>query len=93
MLELVSNDRPLHIGTTYKIIRQPVSVVGITDAADVFKPVGVAITIKDTLEDYELIFKSMKENIAQDYKPKFLVSVAEIVFGRGLLNFCGLSGH
>lgn len=91
-----NSHRPLHIDTTYTIIRQrAVSVFGTTDFRGQFTPIGLALTMNDQISDYQFIFRSIRENIASDYKPEKLVSIpvpaiqlaARNVFGNFLI-FC-----
>lgn len=97
LLKFVSNERPLYIDTSYKIIwQQPISVFGVSDNFDKsFKPVGLAITINEAVDDYEFIFMSIKERLDYEYKPRALISIAspairkaaENVFGKFSLIF------
>lgn len=87
----MSNERPLYIDTSYKIIRhKAISVFGICDDFDKsFKPVGLAITVNETVEDYEFIFMSIKEWFDYDYKPSALISIATPAIRKAAENVFG----
>ena len=65
---------------TYKIVYEgyPVLTIGTTDKSKIFHPFGLAITYEEQTEDFEFVFKSIKETIARIenfiYEPTTLIA-------------------
>lgn len=70
LLKSLTNDLPLFMDKTHKLIQKPVSVFGTSDSEDHFNPVGLVVTNGEIM-DYEFVFNSIKDNTI-DWKPKRL---------------------
>lgn len=82
LLQQAIESKNLHADATYKLIWQnfPVLMVGTTDLARKFHPIGVAVCKTEQQKDFNFIFSSTKQAIHNifeaDFEPEYLIADA-----------------
>lgn len=82
LLNQAVNAKILHTDATYKLVWQgfPVLQIGTTDADRKFHPFGIAVCTNERADDFEFIFRSLREGVlqitAKEIDPNVLVSDA-----------------
>lgn len=82
LLNQAVNARILHTDATYKLVWQgfPVLQIGTTDADRKFHPFGIGVCTNERADDFEFIFRSLKEGVRRitekEIDPNVLVSDA-----------------
>lgn len=89
LLNLAKSVNILHVDSTYSVneLRYPLVNIGYTDIMKHYHSICIAVTSKETSDDYAYIFKCLKTSIESEYncifKPSILVADNDMAISNG----------